>query len=228
MLGWDCKDQLYDNVKYTGWHTGYPDAPVRMLPDSCRPLPFEDDRAVLPRRVRAAGRDGVPARHCCAACSSARRTMGFEAYAGFEYEFFVFKETPESVREKNYRDLTPMAPGWFGYSVIRNSVGQRFLPRSCSTRAARWTSASKGCTRKPVPACIEAAIAVDKALAAADKAALFKTFTKVLAQTQRPDGDVHGEVVEGLAGPERPHPPVAASRKRRQAGVPRRGASRTR
>src|SRR5215217_6059191 len=42
VLGWDCQDQLYDNVKYTGWHTGYPDAPVRLLPDSCRPLPFED------------------------------------------------------------------------------------------------------------------------------------------------------------------------------------------
>ncbi len=42
VLGWDCQDQLYDNVKYTGWHTGYPDAPVRVLPDSCRELPFED------------------------------------------------------------------------------------------------------------------------------------------------------------------------------------------
>jgi glutamine synthetase len=25
VLGWDCQDQLYDNVKFTGWHTGYPD-----------------------------------------------------------------------------------------------------------------------------------------------------------------------------------------------------------
>ena len=22
VLGWDCKDQLYDNVTYTGWHIG--------------------------------------------------------------------------------------------------------------------------------------------------------------------------------------------------------------
>ena len=43
VLGWDCQDQLYDNVQFTGWHTGYPDAPVRILPESCRPLPFEDD-----------------------------------------------------------------------------------------------------------------------------------------------------------------------------------------
>ena len=44
VLGWDCQDQLYDNVKYTGWHTGYPDAPVRILPDTCRELPFEAHR----------------------------------------------------------------------------------------------------------------------------------------------------------------------------------------
>ena len=43
VLGWDSNDQLYDNVKFTGWHTGYPDAPVRILPESCRPLPFEDN-----------------------------------------------------------------------------------------------------------------------------------------------------------------------------------------
>jgi len=32
VLGWDVKDQLYDNIKYTGWHTGYPDATVRIIP----------------------------------------------------------------------------------------------------------------------------------------------------------------------------------------------------
>src|SRR5918994_6749415 len=41
VLGWDSNDQLYDNVKYTGWHTGYPDAPVRILPETGRVLPFE-------------------------------------------------------------------------------------------------------------------------------------------------------------------------------------------
>ncbi len=34
VLGWDSNDQLYDNVKFTGWHTAYPDAPVRLLPET--------------------------------------------------------------------------------------------------------------------------------------------------------------------------------------------------
>ena len=54
VLGWDCQDQLYDNVQFTGWHTGYPDAPVRILPDSCRPLPFEDDNLLFLSEFAAA------------------------------------------------------------------------------------------------------------------------------------------------------------------------------
>src|SRR3546814_5516510 len=43
VLGWDSNDQLYDNVTYTGWHTAYPDAPVRVVPESCREIPFEEN-----------------------------------------------------------------------------------------------------------------------------------------------------------------------------------------
>ncbi len=33
VLGWDSNDQLYDNVSVTGWHTGYGDAKVRIIPE---------------------------------------------------------------------------------------------------------------------------------------------------------------------------------------------------
>ena len=41
VLGWDSNDQQYDNVTFTGWHTAFPDAPVRLLPETCRSLPLE-------------------------------------------------------------------------------------------------------------------------------------------------------------------------------------------
>ena len=41
VLGWDSNDQQYDNVSFTGWHTAFPDAQVRLLPQSCRALPHE-------------------------------------------------------------------------------------------------------------------------------------------------------------------------------------------
>jgi glutamine synthetase len=47
ILGWDTKDKLYDNTTYTGWHTGYPDAPVRILPETCRDIVFEDNELLF-------------------------------------------------------------------------------------------------------------------------------------------------------------------------------------
>lgn len=38
MLEWNSTDQLYDNVTYPGWHTGYSDAQVRFLGE----LPLEE------------------------------------------------------------------------------------------------------------------------------------------------------------------------------------------
>jgi glutamine synthetase len=180
VLGWDCQDQLYDNVKYTGWHTGYPDAPVRVLPESCRTLPFEDAGLFF------LGEFSPPAEAVCPRALLRNvlergRALGYEAYVGFEYEFFVFKETPESVREKNFRNLTPMAPGWFGYSVIRNSAGSGFY-RALLDTCREMDMGIEGLHEETGPGVMEAAITVDGALAAADKAALFKTFAKVVAQ----------------------------------------------
>jgi glutamine synthetase len=95
----------------------------------------------------------------------------------------VFSETPDSVREKHYRDLKPIAPGNFGYSVLRNSVWSEFY-RSLLETCERMDFPLESLHEETGPGVIEAAIGVDSAQAAADKAALFKTFAKVLAQKQ--------------------------------------------
>ena len=41
VFGWDSGDVAYDNASYTGWHSGYPDANVRILPDTCREIATE-------------------------------------------------------------------------------------------------------------------------------------------------------------------------------------------
>ena len=180
VLGWDCQDQLYDNVKYTGWHTGYPDAPVRILPDSCRPLPWEGDGLFFLSEF-APPADTICPRGVLRRVLERAKGMGFSVYSGLEYEVFFFDETVESVRAKHYRDLKPMAPGWFGYSVIRNSVEADFYNQILATCEA-MDFGLEGLHEETGPGVIEAAITFDTALAAADKAALFKTFIKVLAQ----------------------------------------------
>lgn len=180
VLGWDSKDQLYDNVRYTGWHTGYPDATVRLLPDSCRTLPWEEPMLFFLGEFAGEAEKICPRALLRRVLDRAHR-MGFEVYAGFEYEFFVFRETPDSIREKHYRDLKPIAPDFFGYSVLRNSVWSDFY-RALLDLGERMDFPFEGLHEETGPGVIEAAIAVDKGLAAADKAALFKTFVKVLAQ----------------------------------------------
>ncbi|MET0532949.1 MAG: glutamine synthetase [Steroidobacter sp.] len=180
VLGWDCQDQLYDNVKFTGWHTGYPDAPVRLLPETCRPLPFEDNNLFFLSEFTGQAEQVCPRALLRRVIDKAAK-LGFKPYAGFEYEVFFFDETPESIRAKNYRDLKPMQPGWFGYSVIRNSAAADFYRQMLSTCEA-MDFGIEGLHEETGPGVIEAAITFDGALASADKAALFKTFVKVLAQ----------------------------------------------
>ena len=180
VLGWDNQDQLYDNVKFTGWHTGYPDAPVRVIPESCRPLPFEDDGLFFLCEFAPAAETLCP-RGILRRVLERARAMGYEADVGFEYEFFVFEETPESIRAKHYRDLKPMAPGWFGYSLLRESVGSDFYRRILEL-GETMDFGIEGLHEETGPGVLEAAIGVDRALNAADKAVLFKTFVKVLAQ----------------------------------------------
>jgi glutamine synthetase len=180
VLGWDSRDQLYDNVRYTGWHTGYPDASVRLLPESCRPLPWEEP--VLFFLGEFAGEaEKVCPRGLLRRVLDRARSMGYETCAGFEYEIFVFRETPDSVREKHFRDLKPIAPDFFGYSVIRNCVWSEFY-RALLETCERMDFPLEGLHEETGAGVIEAAIGADGGLAAADKAALFKTFTKVLAQ----------------------------------------------
>ena len=184
VLGWDSNDQLYENrgVTYTGWHTGYPDAPVRVLPETCRELPFEDNSLLFLCEFDGAAAELCP-RNVLHRVLDKAQSMGFDVNAAFEYEFFLFNETPDSVREKNYRDLQPITPGFFGYSVLRNSVHSD-LYHSLLALAQAMDFPIEGLHTETGPGVLEAAIAVDGAANAADKAALFKTFTKVWAQRQ--------------------------------------------
>ena len=184
VLGWDSNDQLYQtkDVTFTGWHTGYPDAPVRVLPHTCREIPFEEGTLLFLCEFDGAAASLCP-RNLLQRVLERADALGFAADAAFEYEFFMFNETPESVREKGFRNLQPITPGFFGYSVLRSSV-HADLYHSLLALARDMDFPIEGLHTETGPGVLEAALAVDSATNAADKAALFKTFTKVWAQRQ--------------------------------------------
>ncbi|STY28982.1 glutamine synthetase [Legionella wadsworthii] len=180
ILGWDSKDKLYDNGKYTGWHTGYPDTSVRIIPDTCRDLFFEENQLLFMAEF-AGGAESLCPRALLRRIVDKASSMGFDVYAALEYEFFMFDETPDSVRSKGFRDLKPMTPDFFGYSMIRNTV-HADLYHQILNMSEIMDFPIEGLHAETGPGVIEAAIAVDRAVEAGDKAALFKTFMKVLAQ----------------------------------------------
>ena len=87
VLGWDSKDQLYDNVAYTGWQTAYPDAAVRVIPETCREIPFEQDTLLfLCEFVGEAG--NICPRNVLNRVLGKAESMGFSVKSALEYEFF--------------------------------------------------------------------------------------------------------------------------------------------
>ncbi len=183
VFGWDSNDQLFDQPGYTGWHTGYPDAQVRIVPETWREIPDEPNTLFFLCELAPDPADApsVCPRGVLKHVIQRAEAKGFHPYAALEYEFFLFDETPDSVREKFYRNLKPITPGYFGYSVLRSSVWSDFyhdLLAACET----MRMPIEGLHTETGPGVLEAAITVDKALEAADRGTLFKTFTKVIAQ----------------------------------------------
>ncbi len=171
-------------TKTTGWHAGFADAPMRIVPETCRGVPFDFDGGGL---FFLCEFDEATEAYCTRSLArrmvGKARAMGFVPYGGFEYEFFMFQETPHSVREKNYRDLNSLTPGNFGYSVLRATVASPFYQRLLSLFLA-MDMPLEGCHEEVGPGAIEAAIAADADVAVADRAVIFKTFTKIAAQRE--------------------------------------------
>ncbi len=182
IFGWDVADALYDNAQVTGWHTGYPDTQAVLDPSTARPIPWEPGVVAL----LADFRDGQGGPHPACPRSALKRVLaraerlGFTAKVGAEYEFFLFKETRDSLVEKGFQSLTPIDPGMFGYSWVRSGQDSELMRDILDSMSASGIEL-EGLHTETGPGVYEAAIRYDDALATADKAALFKPWLKQIA-----------------------------------------------
>ena len=182
IFGWDSSDQLYDKSTFTGWHTAFPDATARIDPTTCRDVPAEGNMLFFLGEFDGAAADLCPRRLLRRVVDRAAK-MGLTASVAAEFEFFVFDETPHSAREKNFRELKTLTPGWFGYSMLRSSVESDFH-RALLKLCDEMDMPLEGLHTETGPGVLEAAIQYTDALAAADRAVIFKTFSKVWAERQ--------------------------------------------
>ncbi len=185
VFGWDVNDTLYDNgTKFTGWHTAFPDAKFRIDGHTERMLPDENIPFYLADFVdeaRPNNEHPVCPRNVFKRVLKSLHAEGLMAQLAFEYEFFLFNETPQTVREKNYQNLDPLTPGMFGYSIIRSSTYSELM-NEFMDYCTDLKIPLEGLHCETGPGVWEAAIKYDNAMDAVDKASLFKTFSKVFFQ----------------------------------------------
>ncbi len=179
VFGWDLGDHLYDNAAVTGWHTGYPDAQARVDTSTGRVIPWEPDTAAfLLDFVNPDGRPFEPSpRQLLQRMGRRAREMGFLPRFGAEYEFFIFRETAQSLREKSFVNLATLTPGMFGYSWLRSSSNAP-LVHAILDGCREFGIEIEGMHTETGPGVYEAAIRYDDLEKAADKAVLFKTVVK--------------------------------------------------
>ncbi|MBO0952201.1 glutamine synthetase family protein [Fibrella forsythiae] len=184
VFGWDSGDAAYDNGTVTGWHTGYPDRPVRIDLGTFRRIPWENDLPFFLADFSGGhtGREDLEAcpRSLMKRVVAQAEAMGYRAEMAQEFEWFNFRETPQTIEQKGFRNLTPLTPGMFGYSILRPSMEHQFVD-DLFTGLGKFGIPLEGLHTETGPGVYEAAIHHDSALKAADKAVLFKTAVKEIA-----------------------------------------------
>ncbi len=184
IFGWDSADELYEDVgvTVTGWHSGYPDVHAAIDLSTLRRIPWESRQPLY--LLDFAAPDGSPLevspRQLLKKIAGRAEDMGFSAYFSAEFEFWLFQETPHSVRDKGYRNLEPLTPGMFGYSCLR-AGWKNELFSELFTQMREFDVPLEGLHTETGPGVLETAIAYDDVVSAADKGALFKTAMKEVA-----------------------------------------------
>ncbi len=182
VFGWDCNDACYDNVKLTGWHTGYPDKQCRIDLSTFRTVPWDDNIPFfLGDFSKADGNDlpGCP-RSLLKRIAKQCDEMGYHSEFSQEFEWFNFSETPKSLKEKSFTGIQSLTPGMFGYSILRTSQ-QKDFHNDLFNLLLQFNVPLEGLHTETGPGVYEAAILHDSVLEAADKAVLFKTAVKEIA-----------------------------------------------
>jgi len=201
IFGWDTGDTAYDNAAFTGWHTGYPDCPARIDLSTFRKIPWENDLPFFLGELT--DQNGEPSYVCprqlLKKVTNDALTEGYTAYFSEEFEWFNFAETPQSAADKEFKNLVPLTPGMFGYSILRSSLKNPFFSELFEL-LKKFNVPLEGLHTETGPGTYEAAIAYAGIIEAADRAVLFKTAVKEIAYRHGIMATFMAKINENLPG----------------------------
>jgi glutamine synthetase len=182
VFGWDSSDICNNNIDLTGWHTGYPDQICRIDLSTFRTIPWQDDIPFfLADFSKADGNDlAACPRSLLKRIKKECESLGFHPEFAQEFEWFNFRETPQSLQEKSFTNLETLTPGMFGYSILRTSENSDFY-YDLFNLLMQFGIPLEGLHTETGPGVYEAAILHDHVIEAADRAILLKTAIKEIA-----------------------------------------------
>lgn len=127
--GWDMDLILIPGMDFTGWHTGYHD--MKALPDysTTRIYPWFEKTAIILCDTTDEQNNliDIAPRTILRRQVEKAQKMGFNPMMASELEFFLYKETIDSARSKDYRNLEPLFRYYGDYSVFRTSMDEWIL-----------------------------------------------------------------------------------------------------
>jgi glutamine synthetase len=201
IFGWDANDVLYDKDSVTGWKTGFPDSPAVLDINTFRTIPWENDVPFFLGELYDA--NGKPASFCPRQLLKSKlleaNNMGFAPMFAQEFEWYNFAETPQSANEKQFRNLSPLTPGMFGYSILRTTLENGFFS-DLFDLLNKFNVPIEGLHTETGPGTYEAAIAHAGILESADRAVLFKTAVKEIAYKHGVMATFMAKINENLPG----------------------------
>ena len=201
IFGWDAGDVVYDNVQYTGWHTGYPDCPATIDTNTFRKIPWENDVPFFLGELKDGKGDPSPVcpRQLLKKITAEANKQGYSPFFSQEFEWYNFAETPQTANDKQFKNLTPLTPGMFGYSILRSSLENTYFSDLFES-LKKFNVPLEGIHTETGPGTYEAAISYSEVLEAADRALLFKTAVKEIAYKHGIIATFMAKINENLPG----------------------------
>jgi glutamine synthetase len=181
-LGLDYNDVIAENAKVSNADEGYRDAIVRVIPESCRVVPWEPAGRNLFFQLEYGDETAaICPRNVCKRVMARAEAMGLVPYNGVELEFTLFHETPTSVIEKGFKNLALTTPYKTYYVLQRQSVWSEFY--NAVMDACRSLEINLDTMHEEMgPGFMEATIGYGPGLRPPDDAAIFKSYAKAVAQ----------------------------------------------
>lgn len=181
IFGWDMHDTVYSQeLAISNRKNGYRDVLAKIDLSTYRRIPWDSNTPFFlvsffdPVTLKPLHAD--PRSLLRTTCELAA-VQGFSCMAGVEYEYFNFKETPESVAEKQFTHLSPLTPGMHGYSLLRTQLNQDYF-NELFDESLKFRIDVEGHHTETGPGVLETALAYTYALRMADNAVLFKFLAK--------------------------------------------------